>query len=176
MSDSQKQVLDHLPVFPDVAPEGEWGRLVVQGLVDEPLELTQEDLTTLAQQGVAQDFHCVEGWVVPDQKWEGVPVSALVNLAKPLPESKFLSFSAGNYTVGMSLDEAKDSNVIIALRLNGETLPREHGGPCRLIAAAKDCHFSVKWLDRIDISETPAEDTGLPIVQARASAGSARAS
>ena len=168
MSDAEERVLNQLPVFSEVYPQAKWERFLVQGLVEQPLELTHEALMTLAQQGFAEDFHCVEGWVVPDQKWEGVPVSTLLALAKPLPDAKYVGFSAGSYTVGLSLEEVEHSNVIIALRLNGGMLPNEHGGPCRLIAAAKECHFSVKWVDRLDLRATPAEDTGRLIAQARA--------
>lgn len=168
MSEVEPHVLDHLPISPEVTPQTKWERLRVQGLVQQPLELTLEALITLAQQDVTEDFHCVEGWMVPDQRWEGVPVSTLLELAKPLPAARHLGFSAGCYTVGLSMDEVKNSNVIIALRLNGEALPQEHGGPCRLIVAAKECHFSIKWVDRIDVRMTTAEDTGRSIAQARA--------
>ena len=160
MSDTGDQVLDHLPVFSDVPPESRWARLRVQGLVEQPLELDQESMLALAQQGIAEDFHCVEGWVVPDQKWEGVPVSTLLGLAKPLPEAKLLTFSSGSYNVSLSMEEVESSSVIIALRLNGEALPHEHGGPCRLISGAKKGNFSVKWVDLIEITATSVEDTG----------------
>ena len=128
MSDTGDHVLDHLPVFSDVTSESQWERLRVQGLVEQPLELDQESLLALAQQGIAEDFHCVEGWVVPDQKWEGVPVSTLLGLARPLPEAEYLRFSSG--------------------------------GPCRLIAGAKECNFGVKWVDLIELTATPVDDTG----------------
>jgi DMSO/TMAO reductase YedYZ molybdopterin-dependent catalytic subunit len=168
MSDSNERVLNHQPVFPDVAPQAKWERFLVQGLVELPLELTHEALMTLAQQEFAEDFHCVEGWVVPDQKWGGVLVSTLLALAKPLPGAKYLGFSAGSYTVSLSLEEVEHCDVIIALRLNGKTLTNEHGGPCRLIATGKECHFSVKWVDRIELRATPAEDTGRLIAKVRA--------
>jgi len=101
----------------------------------------------------------VEGWVVPDQKWEGVPVSTLLGLSKPLPEAKFLIFSSGSYNVSLSMEEVESSSVIIALRLNGEALPHEHGGPCRLIAGAKKGNFSVKWVDLIELTAAPVEGT-----------------
>ena len=104
MSDTGDHVLDHLPVFSDVTPESQWERLRVQGLVEQPLELDQESLLALAQQGIAEDFHCVEGWVVPDQKWEGVPVSTLLGLARPLPEAEYLRFSSGSYNVSLSME------------------------------------------------------------------------
>ena len=160
MSDTGDQVLDHLPVFSDVTPASQWERLRVRGLVEQPLELDQESLLALAQQGIAEDFHCVEGWVVPDQKWEGVPVSTLLGLSKPLPEATLLIFSSGSYNVSLSMEEVESSSVIIALRLNGEALPHEHGGPCRLIAGAKKGNFSVKWVDLIELTAIPVKDAG----------------
>ncbi len=159
MSDTGDQVFDHLPVFSDVTPESRWERLRVQGLVEQPLELDRESLLALAQQGIAEDFHCVEGWVVPDQKWEGVPVSTLLGLAKPLPEAEYLRFSSGSYHVSLSMEEVVSSSAIIALRLNGEALPHEHGGPCRLIAGEKMGNFSVNWSDLIERTTTTVEDT-----------------
>ena len=40
MSDADELVLNHLPVFSDVAPQGKWERFLVQGLFEQPLELT----------------------------------------------------------------------------------------------------------------------------------------
>ena len=160
MSDTGDQVLDQLPVFSDVTPESRWEQLRVQGLVEQPLELDQESLLALTRQGIAEDFHCVEGWVVLDQKWEGVPVPTLLDLAKPLPEAEYLRFSSGSYNVSLSMEEVTSSSVIIALRLNGQALPHEHGGPCRLIAEAKECNFSVKWVNLIELTTTPVKDTG----------------
>ena len=86
----------------------------------------------------------MEGWVVLDQQWEGVPLSTLLGLARPIQEAEYLRFSSGIYNVSLSMEEAESSSVIIALRLNREALPQEHGGPCRFIAGAKECNFSVK--------------------------------
>ena len=133
-------------------------------MVERPLELDQESLLALAQQGIAEHFHCVEGWVVLDQLWEGVPLSTLLGLARPIPEAEYLRFSSGIYNVSLSMEEAKSSSVIIALRLDREALPQEHGGHCRFIAGAKECNFSVKWVDLIGFSATPAKDTGMTLV------------
>ena len=159
MSRTVDQILDQLPVFSDVTPESRWDRLRVQGLVEQPLELDQESLSALAQRGISEDFHCVEGWVVPNQRWEGVPVPTLLGLSKPLPEATHLRFSSGSYNVSLSMEEVSSSSVIIALRLNGQALPHEHGGPCRLIAGGKKGNFSVKWVDLIEVTVTPVNDT-----------------
>ncbi len=71
---------------------------------------------------------------------------------------------SGIYNVSLSMEEVESSSVIIALRLNGEALPHEHGAPCRLIVGAKEGNFSVKWVDLIGFSATPAKDTGMTLV------------
>jgi DMSO/TMAO reductase YedYZ molybdopterin-dependent catalytic subunit len=167
MTEPTEKVLEQLPVFPDVTPDGEWCSLSVEGLVATPLDLGQDDLTALGRGELVDDFRCVEGWVVPDQQWEGIPVAALVDMAGPLAEAAYVAFSAGGYTVGMTLAEALESNVIVALRLNGQWLSTEHGGPCRLMALGQACYFSVKWLDRIQLMAGPPQETGQAITQAR---------
>jgi len=87
-------------------------------------------------------------------------VSTLLGLAKPLPAAEYLRFSSGSYHVSLSIEEVVSSSAIIALRLNGEALPQEHGEPCQLIAGAKKGNFSVKWVDLIELTTTPVEDSG----------------
>ena len=110
-------------------------------------------LLSLTQQGFSEGISTA--WRVGGSRPRGGS-SAGVALAKPLPGAKYAGFSSGSHTVGLSLAEVEYSNVLIALRLNGKTLPHEHGGPCRLIATGKECHFSVKWIDRIDLRSSPS--------------------
>lgn len=167
MSDANDEILEQLPVFADVTPEGEWRQLRVEGLVARPLALDWDGLKALAQGELVDDFRCVDGWVVRDQRWEGVPLAALLGIAGPLDGADYVAFSAGGYTVAMTMPEARESGVVLALRLNGEWLPAEHGGPCRLMAQGRDCYFSVKWLDRIQLLAEPARETGQAIAEAR---------
>lgn len=169
MTKPSDRVLDQLPIHSDVAAESEWQGLRVDGLVAAPFTLSRDDLAAAGPGKLTGDFRCTDGWVVPDLQWEGVPVAALLDRAGPLPEAAYMAFSAGSYTIGMTLAEALGANVIVALRLNGEPLPAEHGGPCRLIAQDQLCHFSVKWLDRIQLLADAAQETALEIVTARKS-------
>ena len=93
-----------------------------------------------------------------------MPLSTLLGLARPIPEAEYLRFSFGIYNVSLSMEEAESSSVIIALRLNREALPEEQGRLCRFIAGAKKCNFSVKWIDLIGFSATPAKDTVMTLV------------
>ena len=163
---NEERTLEKLPVFPDVVPDRPWHSLTIDGLVSKPLTLSESDLSDIAQRKFTDDFHCVEGWVAPDQRWEGIPLADLLAMVEAAPEASFLACSAGSYTVGLPIAEVWDG-AIVALRLNDEPLPEVHGGPCRLVAIGKQCHYSVKWLDRIQVVGSAPEDTGLQIVQVR---------
>ena len=150
--------LEQLPDHPDGGQASAWQRLRVDGAVARPLTLTPEDLARLGRGEMVEDFKCEEGWVVPGQAWEGVPVGKILGAAGPLAEARYVSFSAGGFTAAITLEEAYDATALLALRLNGEPLTPGHGGPCRLVVSGKDCFVSVKWVDHIEVTvEQPAE-------------------
>jgi DMSO/TMAO reductase YedYZ molybdopterin-dependent catalytic subunit len=57
--------------------------------------------------------------------------------------------------------------VLGELKLNGETLTPDHGYHCRLIVSGKLCHYRLKWIESIEIINTPSEDTDVAIVASR---------
>ena len=160
MSDENRDALKVLPVCGAETPDGEWHGLSIGGLVAHPRELDAAGLSRLAQGEIVDDFRCVSGWVAPDQRWEGVPLSELLVDAEPLPEARYVGFTSGGYTVGMPVAEARDAGIMVALRHNGAPLTLEHGGPCRLVVPGQAGRWSVKWLDRIDLLAEAPEDTG----------------
>ena len=166
--------LDTLPVFPrrDL-PEYDlvtW-RLVVDGLVHNRMDLPYDALIELPRVGLRADFTCVEGWTVEDIAWEGVRVRTLAERAGASPQVKFVTFHAPNgFAVSLPLDEAMKDETVLAYRMNGAPLPQEHGAPLRLVSPAKDCWFGVKWVERVEFSETNAHDTGRDIALGRVAA------
>ena len=82
--------------------------------------------------------------MVPGLRWEGVPATVLLDRGGPLPEAAYVAFSAGEYNIGLTVEQARSTSLIVAPRLNEEALTSEHGGPCRLVAQGQSCHFSVK--------------------------------
>ena len=150
--------LDQLPDHPDGGQASAWERLVVDGAVARPLALSAEDLAKLGRGEMVEDFNCEEGWVVPGQAWEGVPVGKILSAAGLLAEARYVSFSAGRFTAVVTLERAHDATALLALRLNGEPLTPGHGGPCRLVIAGQDCFDSVKWVDHIEVTvDQPVE-------------------
>lgn len=168
MSDPRPEnTLDALPVFTGHHGRPElWPGLSIEGLVQTPTRLTDADLAALTQQSLTDDFQCLEGWSAPDQQWEGVPLSVLLNIAGPLPNARYAAISAADFSITIPLD-ADVSNVLLATRLNGATLEPDHGGPCRLAMVERACYSSVKWVDTIRLAEEMPVATARDIAAAR---------
>lgn len=167
MSTSDPKILDSMPVHPYRGEADSWGCLRIEGLVGKPLELNKDNLKDLPQMTFTEDFLCEEGWVVPDQSWDGILLRDLLGLAAPLPDSNYVAIHAGEYSIGLTLYEIYTSNILIALKLNSETLTPDHGGPCRLVTPAKLCYYSVKWVDRIEVMAMQPHGTGEELALAR---------
>ena len=165
--------LNSLPVFDDHhgRPEA-WSGLRIDGLVQNPTVLMESDLADLTQASLTDDFRCVDGWSVPDQNWEGVPLSVLLDTAGPLPNAKYAAISAADFSVTVPL-EPDVSHVLLATRLNGAALEADHGGPCRLVMVEQACYSSVKWVDTIRLTEEMPIETAQEIAAARNSSRAA---
>ena len=158
--------LNSLPVFKDHHGQPEvWPGLRIDGLVLNPTVFTEADLSELTRQSLTEDFRCLEGWSVPDQNWEGVPLSVLLDLVSPLPNARYAAISAADFSVTVALDAA--ANVLLATRLNGAPLEPDHGGPCRLVIVEQACYSSVKWVDAIRLTEEMPVATAREIAAAR---------
>jgi DMSO/TMAO reductase YedYZ molybdopterin-dependent catalytic subunit len=151
---------------PDDQPGAADWQLRVDGLVERPLRLGLAQITALGPAAVTDDFRCEEGWEVPDLRWEGATVRAILELAKPRAAARWLRVGAGSFTVALPLSEALDS-ALLAYRLNGATLTAEHGAPLRLVAPGRECYFSVKWVDRLELFADEVETSGEAIATAR---------
>ena len=159
------RVLKKLPVFSEDFPAvGEWV-LRVTGLVRKRLELTLDDLMKLPPVSLTFDFHCLEGWVVSGTEWQGVKASAVVMLASPLPEARYAVFKAGDYTEAFPVESL--DQLVVAHSLHGKPLPRENGGPLRLVFIGQKCYQSIKWLEEIELTGSPVQATAREVALAR---------
>jgi DMSO/TMAO reductase YedYZ molybdopterin-dependent catalytic subunit len=140
-------VLD-LGVQPDVKPE-KW-RLQILGLVENPVALTLPQFMALPQENLTSDIHCVTSWSRFDNHWQGVSSRTLLNLVKPKDEARHLAFhSYDGYTTNVKIGVFGDDNVLLAHSWERKPIPREHGGPVRVVIP--DWYFwkSAKWITRI---------------------------
>jgi len=162
------KVLSALPVHPTDRDEARPHVLRVDGLVEQMIALTPGDLDVLPQSDFADNFSCLEGWTVPDVKWRGVALEHVLALAAPRPDAQWLQASAGEFSVPIKMQEAR--RAILATHIGDDPLPREHGGPVRLVVPGGDCFTSIKWLDHLELRAEPGVSTGESIALGRLAA------
>jgi len=150
----QKQVKDW-PVLdlgnrPGIALES-W-RLKIDGLVANPFEWSWKEFTGQPQTVSVSDIHCVTAWSRFDNHWEGVSARHILSLAKPLPEARFVVFHGfDGYTTNLPLKDFDAEDALVAYSWEGKKLPREHGGPARVVVPRLYFWKSAKWVNRIEL-------------------------
>jgi DMSO/TMAO reductase YedYZ molybdopterin-dependent catalytic subunit len=148
-------VLD-LGDVPDV-PLDRWS-LEVGGLVENPLTLTWADFLALPQVEDVSDFHCVTTWSRFGNRWGGVRFRTVAELAVPREEARFVlctgyDIAPGTdipYTTNLPLARGVEDHVLLVHTWEGRPLPREHGGPVRMITPNLYAWKGTKWIRRID--------------------------
>jgi len=127
--------------------------LIIDGDVEVPTTLDWKDFLTLPQVEVIGDFHCVEGWSVLKQRWEGVLFRTIQGQANPKGAEFALFECADSYTTSLPLKDLQGDDIILAHRLNGEDLSQPLGGPMRLVVPQRYAYKSPMWLTRITFSK-----------------------
>ena len=138
-------------------PLPEW-RLEISGLVENPVTLTWDAFMELPQTDDVSDFHCVTSWSRLGNHWRGVRFSALAELAVPLANATWVVCTGYDrdgdsgewYTTNLPLARAVADDVLLVHTWEGQPLPREHGGPCRMITPRLYAWKGTKWIRKIE--------------------------
>jgi DMSO/TMAO reductase YedYZ molybdopterin-dependent catalytic subunit len=113
-----------------------------------------DELAAMPQATHQLPIACVEGWSA-NAEWTGVVLADLLAAAGASPDSDVRMISLeppGPYSrTVLPARHARDSQTLIALRLNGQVLDLDHGYPCRLIAPSRPGVLQTKWLSRIEV-------------------------
>jgi len=124
-------VLD-LGVQPEISLDA-WA-VRVDGLVEKPTSFNWSQFGALPQVEDLSDFHCVTTWSKYDCTWGGVAFTTLYEVVQPKAEAKFVYFTSyDGYSTNVALEHCLDGDVLIATSFDGAPVPREHGGPARVI-------------------------------------------
>lgn len=125
----------------------------ISGLVENPFKLTYAELKALPNVKIDADMHCVTGWTTLDNVWEGVSFRTLAEMAKPLPEAKWVITQCDyGYTSNLSLQAMVDDDVLVAWANGGQPLEPEHGFPLRLVVPKRYAWKSAKWLRGLEFA------------------------
>jgi DMSO/TMAO reductase YedYZ molybdopterin-dependent catalytic subunit len=117
------------------------------GLVENEVSFTWEEFLALPRVTVTSDVHCVTRWSRYDNVWEGVAVREILARAKPRTEARaVMVHTEEGYTTNLLIDDLLGEDALLAFRHDGQDLPREHGGPCRLVVPRWYFWKSAKWV------------------------------
>lgn len=128
--------------------------LQVAGLVAHPRTLVLDELRQLPQVTRQVDIHCVTRWSKLGATFSGVRLADLLALTGPRPEAKFVAFvarTARSHSTSLELATALNLDAFLALAVDGQPLPVEHGGPVRLVTPGRYFYKSLKWLARVEL-------------------------
>jgi DMSO/TMAO reductase YedYZ molybdopterin-dependent catalytic subunit len=141
----------------------EW-RLTVDGLVQDRLSLSLNQLKDLPPRTQITQHQCDEGWTAIGE-WTGVPVGRLLQMARPTEAARYVVFhcldairSLGgqHYYESLDLFDAFHPQTILAYGMNGGDLPIEHGAPVRLRAELHIGYKNAKYIDRLEVVDSLA--------------------
>jgi DMSO/TMAO reductase YedYZ molybdopterin-dependent catalytic subunit len=146
-------------------------RLVVDGLVERPQQLSLRDLRAMPSRTQITRHDCVEGWSCIG-KWTGVPLQDVLDRAGLKPAARYVVLhcfdtmsdddeeNAPRYYESIDLVDAAHPQTILAYEMNGEALPVPHGAPLRLRVERHLGYKMAKYLSRIEVVESFANIGG----------------
>jgi DMSO/TMAO reductase YedYZ molybdopterin-dependent catalytic subunit len=138
-----------------VIPESEW-RLRVHGLVEHELTLTYADLLALPTVELDGTLMCIsythDNNLISSTRWTGARLRDVLALAG-VRDSVYDVACHGThgYSDSILIPDAMRADTLLAYGMNGTTLPREHGFPCRLYVPGLYGEKNVKWLQEIEL-------------------------
>jgi DMSO/TMAO reductase YedYZ molybdopterin-dependent catalytic subunit len=135
---------------PDVAAS-EW-RFVIDGMVANRREWSWEEFGQLPFESVPCDIHCVTKWSKLGTEFGGVSMDTL--LAEVEPRGAFtMAHSYGGYTTNLAVADVTGGKAWVVTQHDGAPLPREHGGPARLLVPHLYFWKSAKWVQGVRVMD-----------------------
>jgi DMSO/TMAO reductase YedYZ molybdopterin-dependent catalytic subunit len=126
--------------------------LEVSGLVDNPINHTYADVLKLQNYSKVITLYCVEGWDVTIL-WEGIILRELLEQSTPSSEATTIIFYAEDgYTTSYPIEYIMEQDILMAHRMNNETMVPERGFPFQLVAEDKWGYKWIKWITKIEFS------------------------
>jgi DMSO/TMAO reductase YedYZ molybdopterin-dependent catalytic subunit len=148
--------IDTALVVPRVSTEG-W-QLAVKGRVDRPLTLTYAELLDRPMVEADITISCVSnevgGDLIGTARWLGCRLDDLLDEAGIDPSAdQVVGRSVDGFTAGFPTELLDGRPALVAVGMNGEALPIDHGYPARLIVPGVYGYVSAtKWLSEIELT------------------------
>ncbi len=144
-------------LFSDPRVNGDTWHLSVSGQIAQPFSLSYNDLLTLPTKKQYESMMCISNEVggpyMSNALWEGIPLADLLARGGAIKAgaTKVVLYAADDYSDSIHLTKALEPTTLLALRMNGATLPQGHGFPLRLLVPGIYGMKHVKWITRIEV-------------------------
>jgi DMSO/TMAO reductase YedYZ molybdopterin-dependent catalytic subunit len=126
-------------------------QLKITGKVQNPLSLGFDDIRRLPRLSAKPALIC-KGYFEDYANWAGASLLAVLDLAKPEPDSSSASLiSTDGYTTWLTMAEARSPDAFLAYELEGRALPVLHGFPLRAVFPALSGNKWAKWIVEIQV-------------------------
>nr|WP_138934758.1 sulfite dehydrogenase [Roseovarius arcticus] len=155
-------------------------RLMINGLVDRPLVFTYADLERFPRENHVYFCECAANtgmeWagaqlngaqfthgMIHNMEYTGVPLRTILeeaglDAAGDLKDKWVFVEGADASSNGRSIPMEKAlDDVLVAFKANGEALRKEHGYPVRLVVPGWEGNMWIKWIRRIEVTDSPVE-------------------
>ena len=128
----------------------------VTGAVEEELTFSWEEFRDLPSVTQRQDFHCVTGWSKFDCEFTGITFPELAERAGVRDDATHVMFyGLDDYTTDLPLADCMRDEVLFAWGYDDADLPREHGGPLRVVTPHRYAYKGSKWVNGVEFLTEP---------------------
>ena len=154
-------VRDHYQIFirsePTVIDGATW-TLPITGLVDNPLDLTLDDLRTRYEaRNEFVTLSCISnrvgGPLISTTYWTGASLQDILVDVRPRSDARYLFISSGDgfyETVDLELIDS-DDRIMLAYNWDGKPIPFDHGFPLRIWLPDRYGMKQPKWITAIEV-------------------------
>jgi DMSO/TMAO reductase YedYZ molybdopterin-dependent catalytic subunit len=143
---------------PEINADSTYWQLLVTGLVENKELFTYEDITSLPSVTAMRTLKCIGDPIGTNQMnnamWAGVPLRVFLQKAGIKPEAKVVVFRCrDSYHTAIPIADAMREDTLLAYKMNGVPLPKEHGFPIRLLNPGHYGTKNPKWIVTIELAK-----------------------
>src|SRR2546423_14303057 len=104
----------------------------IQGLVNQPVSWSWEEVQALAARDWTVDISCVTKWTKLDMRWHGVSMDTVFERVELDPAAAFvIAWSDGGYTTNLPVADGPNGQAFVPHEYDGRPPAAEHRGPAR---------------------------------------------
>lgn len=150
-----QRYVNNFPIY-DITPrrpafDKQTWRFRSWGAVENPLNLTWDELMEFPTIEASADFHCVTGWSKKALNWKGIAAREIVDRTRPASNVvQVMAHGMEGYTTNVPFEYLLMEDSILAFEMDGKPLTPEHGSPLRLLVPQLYAWKSAKYLNGLE--------------------------